>query len=300
MKLRFLIFCLFLAAVGKAQEKQFTFVSDRKFTMSSDLLGYTFIPAFIVYPDKNDIENSPEVDLGIGEVSFGISPSYLYIEGQDIEGVYSINSINPTEYGFIIATMNARNPTIQGHLKITLNNSNQVMALIFKKSTDTEEIVYKLAEIPEYLEELEAGYFTNKDNAPVTTDVIWNREFRPFIRIGEQQQRLRIEDSTVITVTLDTIKIQKKKKEIIKIDRFITISYEGFDDNGNRKKYEQKYEVKNLKERVSREANATYDKYLIEVEVKGLPEKYIYFYLNQKRAVSAIELGPNRFLIRGY
>lgn len=300
MKLRFLIICLFLAVVGKAQEKQFTFVTDRKFTASSDLLGYTFIPAFVVYPDKEDIENSAEVDLGIGEFSFGISPSYLYIQGQDIEGVYSINSINPTEYGFIIATMNARNPMIQGHLKITLNNKSQVEALIFKKSTDTKEVVYKLAEIPEYLEELEADYFTNKDNAPVTTDIIWNREFRPFVRIGEEQQRLRIEDSTVIAITLDTIKIQKKKKEIIEIERFITISYEGFDDDGNRKKYELRYEVKNLKERVSREESAIDDKYLIEVEVKGLPEKYIYFYLNQKRAVSSIELGPNRFIIRGY
>lgn len=300
MKLRFLIICLFLAVVGKAQEKQFTFVTDRKFTASSDLLGYTFIPAFVVYPDKEDIENSAEVDLGIGEFSFGISPSYLYIQGQDIEGVYSINSINPTEYGFIIATMNARNPMIQGHLKITLNNKSQVEALIFKKSTDTKEVVYKLAEIPEYLEELEADYFTNKDNAPVTTDIIWNREFRPFVRIGEEQQRLRIEDSTVIAITLDTIKIQKKKKEIIEIERFITISYEGFDDDGNRKKYELRYEVKNLKERVSREESAIDDKYLIEVEVKGLPEKYIYFYLNQKRAVSSIELGPNRFMIRGY
>jgi hypothetical protein len=300
MKFRFLIFCLFLAFVGKAQEKQFTFVSDRKFTTSSDLLGYTFIPAFIVYPDKNDIDNSPEVDLGIGAFSFNISPNYLYIEGEDIEGVYSVNSINPTEYGFIIATMNARNPMIQGHLKITLNNKNQVLALIFKKSTDTKEVVYKLAEIPEYLEELEARYFTNKENTPVTTDIIWNREFRPFVRISEQQQRLRMADSTVIAITLDTIKIQKKKKEIIEIKRFVTISYEGFDDKGNRKKYEQKYEVKSLKERVSREENATYDKYMIEVEVKGLPEKYVYFYLNTKRAVSIIELGPNRFMIRGY
>jgi hypothetical protein len=300
MKLRFLIICLFLGIVGKAQEKQFTFVSDRKFTTSSDLLGYTFIPAFIVYPDKNDIEHSPEVDLGIGEFSFSISPSYLYIEGQDIEGVYSINSINPTEYGFIIATMNARNPMIQGHLKITLNNKSQVEALIFKKSTDTKEVVYKLAEIPEYLEKSEADYFTNKDSGLITINNIWNQNFRPFIRISEQQQRLRVEDSTVIAITLDTIKIQKKKKEIIEIERFITISYEGFDDDGNRKKYEQKYGVKNLKERMSREDNATYDKYLIEVEVKGLPEKYIYFYLNQKRAVSIIELGPNRFMIRGY
>ncbi|NJN77705.1 MAG: hypothetical protein HC803_04725, partial [Saprospiraceae bacterium] len=299
MKLRFLIICLFLAVIGKAQDKHFTYVSDRKFTTSSDFLGYVFIPATIVYPDKEDIENSPEVDLGIGAFSFGISPSYLYIQGEDIEGVYSINSINPTEYGFIISTMNARNPTIQGHLKITLNNKNQVNALIFKKSTDTKEVVYKLADIPDYLNELEFNYFTNANNPPVTTDVIWNREFRPFIRIGEEQQRLRIEDSTKIEITLDTIKTIKKKKEKFEIQRFITISYQGFDDNGNRKDYHQKYEVKNLKERVSRDEGAMNDRYLIEIEVKGLPEKFIYFYLNENETVSMIELGPNRFMIRG-
>lgn len=298
MKKYFILSFLFVSIMAKAQE--FTYVTDRVFQSTADLLGYTFIPAFIVYPNKNDIENSSENELGLNEFSFGISPNYLYIKGQDIEGVYSANSINPTDYGYIITTMNARDPQIQGHLKITLNNKNQVTGIIFKMSTNTEELVFKLAEIPENIEKAEAKYFTNMDNPPITTDIIWNRTFRPFFRIEENQQRLQIEDSVTIEVTRDSVFIKKKRKEKLEIQDFITISYKGFDDNGNRKDFIQKYEVKHMKERMSRDPKATEDKFLIEAEVRGLPGKYIYFYLNEKRAISSIELGANRFLIRGY
>ena len=296
---KYLIIALLLLPI-LLDAQHFSYISDRTFQASSDLLGYTFIPAFIVYPDEYDPEDAQEVEIGIGEYSFGISPSYLYIEGRDIEGVYSINSINPTDYGYIISTMNARNPTIQGHLKVVLNNNDQATGLIFKMSTDTEEMVFKLTEIPDNISKEEGQYFTNVDNPPVTTDIIWNRTFNPFFRIGEKQQRLRIEDSVKIEVVRDSIFIKKKKKEKLEIQRFITISYKGFDDNGNRTDYEQSYEVKHLKERQNRDPKATADKFLIEMEVKGLREKYIYFYLNEKRAVSMIELGPNQFLIRGY
>lgn len=293
-----LIGFLFLSIAAKSQ--QFTFVSDRVFESSADLLGYTFIPAYIVYPNKYDLNSSAKNELEVGEFSFNITPNRLYIKGENVEGVYSINSINPTEYGYIITTMDATDPKIQGHLKITLNNDNQVTGLIFKMSKNAKETVYKLAEIHESLKQTEVNYFTNMDNLPITTDVIWNREFRPFFRIGEEQQRLRIEDSVKIEVTRDSLIIKKKKKEKVDIQYLITISYKGFDDKGNRKDYQQQYAVKRLKERMSRDPKATKDKFLIEVEVKGLPEKYVYFYLNEKRAVSMIELGPNMFLIRGY
>ncbi|MFK7949758.1 MAG: hypothetical protein AB8G11_19365 [Saprospiraceae bacterium] len=298
MKRYIIITLLLLSTILQAQE--YTYISDRTFLASSDLLDYTFIPAFIVYPDENNSEDSEETPIGVNEFSFGITQNYLYIEGNEIEGVYSINSINPTDYGYIIATMNARNPTIQGHLKIILNDYNNANALIFKMSTNTDELIFKIAEIPEDIEKEEADFFTNMDNPATTTDVIWNRTYYPFFRIGEKQQRLRIEDSVEISIATDTIIIKKKKKEKVEIERFITISYKGFDDNGNRTNYEQRYEVKGLKERQSRDEKATIDKYLIEAEVKGLPEKFIFFYLNEKRAISKIELGPNQFLIRGY
>ena len=289
---------LLLSTIVQAQE--YTYVSDRTFLASSDFLGYTFIPAFIVYPNEYNSEDLEEVPIGVNDFSFGITPSYLYIEGNEIEGVYSINSINPTNYGYIISTINARNPTIQGHLKIILDNYNKASSLIFKMSTDTDEMIFKIAEIPEKVEQKEAAFFTNMDNPAITTNTIWNRTYYPFFRIAEKQQRLRIEDSVKISITMDTIIIKNKKREKIDIEQFITISYKGFDNNGNRINYEQRYEVKGLKERQSRDPKAIIDKYLIEAEVKGLPEKYIYFYLNEKRAVSIIELGSNRFTIRGY
>lgn len=298
MKKYFTIMLVLLSIMLQAQH--YTYVSDRTFLASSDLLGYTFVPAFIVYPDEYDKEDSEEVAIGTGEFTFGITQNYLYIEGNEIEGVYSINSINPTDYGYIISTMNARNPTIQGHLKVVLDEYNYASALIFKMSTNTEEMIFKIANIQEDIEQEEIQFFTNMDNPPITTDIIWNRTFYPFFRIGDKQQRLRISDSVEISIATDTIITIKKKKEKVDIERFITISYIGFDDNGNRTNFENRYEVKNLKERQSRDEKATMDKYLIEAEVKGLREKYIYFYLTEKRAISYIELGPNRFLIRGY
>lgn len=282
------------------QAQHYTYISDRSFEASTDLLGYTFVPAFIVYPDEYDKENSEEISIGVDDFSFGITQSYLYIVGNEIEGVYSINSINPTNYGYIISTMNARNPTVQGHLKIVLDDKNRANGLIFKKSTTTEEMIFKMAEIPSEIKEKESAFFTNIIHPEITTDAIWNRTFYPFFRIGEKQQRLRIQDSVKISIETDTIITIKKKKEKVDIQRFITISYRGFDNNENRINFNQRYEVKGLKERESRDPNATNDRYLIEAEVKGLPEKYIYFYLNNKRAISRIELGPNQFLIRGY
>ena len=298
MKKRFLLYFLLIAFTTQAQ--QYSYVSDRKFNISSDLLGYTFVPGFIVYPDKEDLENSSESEIGSSEFSFGITQNNLYITGVDIEGVYSINSINPTNYGFIISTMNARDSRIQGHLKIILDKKNHATGLIFKKSSKTEELVFKLAEIPERVNQLETKYFTNIENEPITTDVIWNKTYHPFFRIDEKQHRLQIGDSVKIEITVDTITIQKKKKVKTEIKKAVTLSYQGFDDNGNRTDYEKNYTIKAIKERYNRDEDATFDKYLIEVEVKELPEKYIFIYLNAKRAVSKIEIGANEFLIRGY
>jgi hypothetical protein len=298
MKKRFLLYFLLFTITAQAQ--QYSYISDRKFTVSSDLLGYTFVPGFVVYPDKEDLENSSEVKIGSSEFSFGITQSNLYITGAEIEGVYSITSINPTNYGFIISTMNARDSRIQGHLKIIQDNQSQVTGLIFKKSAKTKELVYKIAEIPQNVEELEKAYFTNIENEPITTEIIWNKTFRPFFRIDEKQHRLQMSDSVKIEITVDTIKIQKKKKVKTEIKKAITISYKGFDDNGNRTDYEKSYPVKNVRERYNRDEGATFDKYLIEIEVKNLQGKYIFFYLNSKRAVSKVEIGTNEFLIRGY
>ena len=298
MKKTLLMIGLFLSVIVQAQE--YTYVMDKTFNTSTDLLGYTFIPSTIIYPNEYDPRNPDEVTVGVGDYSFSITQNYLYIEGSEIEGVYSANSINPTEYGYIIATMNARNPMIQGHLKIVLDNNNRANGLIFKKSNDTKEMIFKITETPEYLERQEAAFFTNMNNPALTIDNIWGNTFYPFFRIGESQQRLRMQDSVQISFHSDTTVVEKKKREKVEIDQYILFSYRGVNKNGIRTKYEQRYNFKSIKERESRDPNAVADKFLLEIEVSGLPEKYIYFYLNHKRAVSKFELGPNQFIIRGY
>ena len=109
-----------------------------------------------------------------------------------------------------------------------------------------------------------------------------------------------MQDSVQISFHSDTTVVEKKKREKVEIDQYILFSYRGVNKNGIRTKYEQRYGFKSIKERESRDPNAVADKFLLEIEVSGLPEKYIYFYMNSKRAVSKFELGPNQFIIRGY
>ena len=89
MKNKLLIIGLFLSAMIQAQE--YTYVMDKTFNTSTDLLGYTFIPSTIIYPNEYDPRNPDEVTVGVGDFSFSITQNYLYIEGSEIEGVYSVN-----------------------------------------------------------------------------------------------------------------------------------------------------------------------------------------------------------------
>jgi len=217
MKIKFLLF-LFVCITGTNAQSQemFSFISDKMFTDPSDLVGYNFVPNFMEIPDETDGE------LDAGEYSFGVTQNNLYVKGEEIGGVYSLNNINPTQYGFKLMLMNARDPRIQGHLKIILNKYSQVDALVFKRSGRDKEIIFYNAELPEGDFMTEKDYFTDRwETELVYQDSLWGMKVKPFFRIhtrDKTQERLEMSDSTTIQfiekiTIIDKTKKKKKKKK---------------------------------------------------------------------------------------
>ncbi|HHH50063.1 MAG TPA: hypothetical protein ENK52_03690 [Saprospiraceae bacterium] len=213
MKFKILILLLCAGFMTQAQE-MFSYVKDKKFKDPSDLMGYNFVP------NHMEIPNEAENELNPGDYSFGITRNNLYVHGEGISGVYSLNNINPTEYGFKLLLMNARDPTIQGHLKIILTKKGYVDALVFKRSKKDKEIIFFQALMPKEKNEVEAAFFTDRWETELEMpDSIWGMEIHPFFRIhlkDNTQERLEIADSTSIRFIEKVTIIDKTKKKKVK------------------------------------------------------------------------------------
>lgn len=211
-RITFLLILLITSLGSILAQDDYTYISDRKFFRPDNLIGYDFRPNYMEVPNEGEQELSP------GEYSFGISKSNLYVDGGDIKGVYSVNNINPTEYGYKLLLMNARDPTIQGHLKVILNKKAQVEALVFKRSNKEVEMIFFLAPIPKPLREKETSYFTGRYDLELPAqDSIWGQKVYPFMRVhydeGGVQERLQAADSTSIEFIEKITVIEKKKKK---------------------------------------------------------------------------------------
>ncbi|MFK8056557.1 MAG: hypothetical protein AB8F78_10590 [Saprospiraceae bacterium] len=215
------ILCIVTASLT-AQTKQYSYISDRTFASPDQLIGYDFKPAM------REVPGEPPEEIPIGKYSFGITRANLYVEGPEIQGVYSVNNINTTEYGFIMKLMNARDPTIQGHLKVVVDQMGQVEGLIFKRSNKEKEVIFFLRIIPKEIAAAEAEYFTHKGEKQIKNlDSLWTGvHVRPFLRVfhnmGGVQQRILPADSVYLNFyEITTIeekesikeKIGKKKKK---------------------------------------------------------------------------------------
>lgn len=212
-KLLFLFVLGLIATILPAQDN-YTYITDRKFGDVEDLIGFNFCPFKVEVRDEMDSE------LGPCEYSFGITRSNLYVAGEEIKGVYSLNNINTTDYGFKMLLMNARDPTIQGHLKIIQNPKDQVEALIFKRSNKDPEMIFFLAEIPEGVNAQESEFFTDITDSPIDApDSLWGKTIYPFLKIHNDvgtQERLQPEDSTSISFIEKVTIIDKTKKKKVK------------------------------------------------------------------------------------
>ncbi|MFK8100898.1 MAG: hypothetical protein AB8G15_00165 [Saprospiraceae bacterium] len=216
LDLKLLCFVLFLMLSSFLEaQSTYSYISDRKFTDPSDLIGYNFLPNAMEVPNEREEEIEP------GAYSFGVTLNNLYVNGEDIKGVYSVNNINPTEYGYKLNLMNARDPTIQGHLKIILNKYYYVDALVFKRSRKDEEMIFYQSPIPKKVLLAEKEYFTDRyDTLVENIDSIWGKTVQPFLQVHTSknvQQRMQKSDSLKIsfieTITIiDKTKKKRKKK----------------------------------------------------------------------------------------
>ena len=352
MKIKLLTFFILLSFGLQAQTKHYSYISDRRFWSPELLYGYTF------KPNKKETLDGEKRKLSPEQYSFTYSGNYLYIKGSGIEGVYSVNNIMPSEYGFKMNLMNARDPSIQGHLKVILNDIGQVEAMVFKKSRKEQEIIFHMAVITSKLSGVEAKYFTDLGEYVVeSTDSLWGDKVYPFIVQNENQYRFQREDSTYIEF-IENYKIIDKRKAIkapkakpvkkgkkkgkgevveeieedieetevdtipglvdltvmtkaeleeyaatdpkVKIEKEYFIILNTFEDqeDGTRKLVADEYQIKEMSEREDVRAKEGEEKFQIDFLVDG--KKHIYMFLLEDRTLSSIEVGFDKFLMRGH
>lgn len=313
--------------IASAQFVSYTYVTDRKFQDPTDLIGWQFRPSELEIPDTR------KAKFGPGEYSFGVTQNNLFIEGEDIAGVYSINNINPAEYGYILNLMNARNPTLQGHLKVILNKYRQADAVIFKRSPNEKEIIFWLPLLSQKEYDTNGQWYTDRREMFLgDKDSLWGASIKPFLLIdlaNKKQQILSMDDSTSFRFTREiehTLKKKKLKKNEVDLIDSLELSIEDlladssrlaesgarieteivdyltfktrllFEDGGT-EWVEKHLEIKSLDEKVDKNAPEGGEKYLLEVTLKN--GELVFVYLDTWRNVSSVEWGPQRYLMRG-
>ena len=213
MKFYLLTFFTFVSFMMSAQEK-YSYIHERIFEEVTDLHGYNFRPYKM--ETSGDYEAT---EIEAGEYSFGITRSRLYVNGDEkTRGLYEVNSMVPTNYGYKLMLLNPRNPANRGHLKVIINKYMEAEAIVFKKESKSNEIIFHIPDAPKPLLKKEKKYFTDLGEVTVEdADSLWGMTFHPYIRLDQRaglQGRLYEVDSTSITFEeVITIKEKKKKKK---------------------------------------------------------------------------------------
>lgn len=308
-----LIWTLMLWPLLAISQRDYTYVSDRNFFDVEMLPGYDFRPYQLEIPDRTQRSLTP------GEYSFGVTKTFLYVEGADIKGVYQISSITPTEYGYILQTINARDARLSGHLKVILNQWSQAEAVIFKRSPEDAEMIFYLAVIPEKLRKSEAAFFTDWEESVLAhPDSLWGKTIRPFFRVHTEsgiQERLQMADSTGISF-VEEITIEEKTKQIATSDSlaapdstvvvkskeihefFVVVRSILQYDDGTKEDKTERYQVKRVVEREFKTPRINEERFEWEMSTeKGEP---IYLYLNGKHAVASMKIDGKAYQVRGY
>lgn len=212
MKIHALIIFLFLSVFVSAQTS-YSYIHERLFDDPTDLIGYNFVPHKMEKPGDYDATN-----LDAGSYSFGITRQRLYVSGEDIEGVYEVNNISPTSYGYKLTLLNPRNPAHRGHLKVVTNKLYEAEVVVFKKENKSNEIIFHLPDASEEMLRAEKKYFTDRGEIEVeSVDSLWGMKFQPYLRVVDGsgiQDRFYPADSTFISFEeVITIKEKTKKKK---------------------------------------------------------------------------------------
>lgn len=319
---------LLIPMLSFGQRVDYSYISDRRFGTTEDLIGYDFRPNAVEVPGRM------EMDFSAGEYSFGVTQRHLYVEGEDIRGVYNLNAINTTEYGFLLVTMNARDARLQGHLKVILNRYAEAEAVVFRRSPDDPEMIFFLPEVPKVRRDRERDHFTDRGEIILSSpDSLWGVRVVPMMRIHEDndgvQERLQGVDSTwiefqeVITYE-EKIKKRKLKKgedltliegdsialnadtsavEIFTYEEIRTKimsirSFVKYDDGGVEDKT-WTYTIKKLEELQDTNARPGEDRYEWKIDFDESNE-VAKLYFDHLRAITRLEFDGKNYLVRGY
>ena len=308
-----LYWAFFLLPLLTSAQRNYTYITDRSFFDVEVLLGYDFRPYQVEIQDQMDRTMRP------GEYSFGITRTHLYVEGPEIQGVYQISSISPTEYGYILNTINARDARLSGHLKVILNQWSLVEALVFRRSPDDAEIIFYLADIPDKLRKSESAYFTNWDKMVLPNpDSLWGKTIQPFFRIHQEsgiQERLQMEDSTQISF-IEEITIEEKTKQVASsdstevADSIIVVKSKEIREyfvevrsilqyaDGTKEDKTERYPIKKVVEREFKTPRINEERF--EWEFSTTNGDPIFLYLNGKHAVASMKIDGKLYQVRGY
>ncbi len=208
----FVFYLIPLTAQDNEEKFSYSYITDRKFFVPDDFIGYTFFPSEIEYTDGDKDEVKP------GEIGFAISPQDLMITGGEFKGIYSIVSIDAARFGFLLKLMDARSPTDQGHLKVILDGKNNVDAFVFKKSRDKQEVIFYQERINGDLAEAEKKYFTDRNEVVlVEPDSLWGTRVNPFLRVSRKEQdRIERADSVYFEFVKEVVSKEKPPKPEVK------------------------------------------------------------------------------------
>lgn len=302
MRFLSLLFITLFSFSSLIAQINYSFISDKKFQGPDELIGYSFRPNTIVYPDKEDPKDSEEVGLAPEDIVFRISKNYLLVESETYEeykGAYSVNSINPADYGYKISLMNAQNPSIQGHMKIILNKQDEVDAYIFKPSNKIDEVIFYQAAIPEHLANVEKEYFTDVTDVMITDTSLWYTTIYPFFEMDQgQQRRLTPADSVSIFFDVDTVVINEKKNKI-RIDYYVVLKYMATDKDGYKSMDKVVFAVDGKTTLRENQSGKGGNQYRVEFNVKVPKNTPLYIYLNKNRKVNNIVFGNINYTMRG-
>jgi hypothetical protein len=213
MRLILLTVFVFISFSVCAQET-YSYINERTFKDPTDLIGYNFKPFKMEVPGDYD----PTM-IEAGEYSFGVTRGRLYVNGgREIAGLYEVNNIEPTNYGYLILLLNSRNPSNRGHLKIILNKYAEAEAVVFKKENKSQEIIFHLPDAKKSDLNREKKYFTDLGEMIIEhSDSLWGQKIFPYTRVDQKaniQGRLYEADNTIISFEeIITIKEKKKKKK---------------------------------------------------------------------------------------
>lgn len=313
MRYIFLFFSIFLFTITSGQSR-FSFVEDLDFFDPTDFFGYQFVPA------QKEIPRSSKFDLSPGDYSFGITANHVYLKYGPEKILYNVQSIQPTEYGYIFSLLNASNVAQKGQLKIILDPAGKARALVLKKEERSGEEIYHLPELDEYIKSRDREYYTDVIDLVVENeDSLWNKKVYPYfmddfneplrtvLTIGDSiafsffediviEEKKKNRKDSVPVVDMETFDYKavsqdslEKLSDYISVDhkKFVAYHYAEQQKNGDYLMKERRHVIEKIKEKEDETARGLQERYMWELELKKGGPMYLFF--TEYRSLSSIE-----------